>query len=62
MLVAQSRPNIPQHDSTDSVPMGHAKEASSSHSLHQLRQPSHTWHLASTPTCPLRAYADFGVN
>jgi hypothetical protein len=61
-LVAQSKSNISQHDATGSVQMGHSKEASSSHSLHPLRRTSHTWYLAITPTCLLRARADFGVN
>jgi hypothetical protein len=59
-LVAQSRPNSAQHHATGSVPMGHSKEASSSNSLHPFRRPSHTSHLAITPTCSLRALSDFG--
>ena len=59
-LVAQSRPNSAQHNATGSVPMGHSKEASSSNSLHPFRRPSYTSHLAITPTCSLRAHADFG--
>ncbi len=40
--------------------MGHSKQASSSNSLHPLRRPSHTLHLAVTPSRSLRAHADFG--